>query len=285
MDKFLLPSTFRVEESEKPNTAKLIIEPCYYGYGTTLGNALRRVMLSSLPGAAVTAVKIKGVTHEFTTLEHVQEDVVEIILNLKKLRLRVFSPEEVKLTLSAKGESEVTADQIETTSDVEIVNSDLHLAALTDDKAKLEMEIFVAQGRGYVTVEEKDRKKLELGSIAIDSLFSPVLNVGYQVDFVRVGEITNYERLTLTVETDGTLSPTDALIQSTQILLDHYNLILGGFGGTANEMPEMTEIANMPTAKAVETEAMEEPIKEIKKKEKKIVKKTAVKKIKTARKK
>lgn len=285
MDKFLLPSTFKVEESEKPNTAKLVIEPCYYGYGTTLGNALRRVLLSSLPGAAVTAVKIKGATHEFASLDSVQEDVVEIILNLKKLRLRVFSTEEIKLTLSAKGEGEVTAGQIETTSDVEIMNPDLHLATLTDDKVKLEMEIFVSQGRGYVTVEEKDRKKLELGSIAIDSLFTPVLNVGYQVDFVRVGEITNYERLTITVETDGTINPTDALIQSTQILLDHYNLILNGFGGSANEMQEISEIINMPTAEAVDVKAEEETDKDTKKKEKKTVKKAAVKKAKTAKKK
>ncbi|MBI5731980.1 MAG: DNA-directed RNA polymerase subunit alpha [Candidatus Magasanikbacteria bacterium] len=231
MEKFLLPSIFKVEEGEKIDVATIVIEPCYHGYGTTLGNALRRILLSSLPGAAVTAVKIKGATHEFTALDYVQEDVVEIILNLKKLRLRIFTPEEVKLTLKAEGEGEVTAAQIETTSDVEIVNSDLHLATLTHKNAKLEMEIFVSQGRGYVSVEEKNEKKMELGTIAVDSIFNSVLNVGYKVDFVRVGEITNFERLSLTIETDGTITPVDALLQGAKILLDHLNLILDGFGG------------------------------------------------------
>ena len=231
MEKLLLPSSFKIEETCQPNEARIIIEPCYQGYGVTLGNTLRRVLLSSLPGAAVTAVKIKGVPHEFTTIEHMQEDVVEILLNLKKLRLRVFSSEPVRLSLTAKGEGEVTAAQIEITSDVEIVNPDLRLANLTHKGAKLEMEIFVSQGRGYVPVEEKERKKLEIGMIAIDSIFTPVINVGYKVEFVRVGEITNFERLSLTVETDGTTTPTNALLQATEILLDHFNLISEGFGG------------------------------------------------------
>ncbi|KKR49139.1 MAG: DNA-directed RNA polymerase subunit alpha [Candidatus Magasanikbacteria bacterium GW2011_GWC2_40_17] len=258
MEKFLLPSIFKVEEMDKPDAARIIIEPCYHGYGTTLGNALRRVLLSSLPGAAVTAVKIKGATHEFTTLDHVQEDIVELILNLKKLRLRVFSSEEVKLTLSAKGEGEVTAAQIETTSDVEIVNSDLHLATLTHKDARLEMEIFVSQGRGYVPVEEKEKIKLELGTVAIDSIFNPVLHVGYKVDFVRVGEITNFERLTLDIETDGTITPLNALLQGTKILQDHIDLIMQGFSG---ETREIEEIAKEPE------EAVEETKEEVEEKE------------------
>lgn len=277
MDKFLLPSTFKIEETDKPNVVQVIVEPCYFGYGTTLGNALRRVLLSSLPGAAVTAVKIKGAPHEFGALEHVKEDVVEMILNLKKLRLRVFSQEEVKLVLEARGEGEVTAAQIEATSDVEIVNSDLRLATLTDPKAKLEMEIFVSQGRGYVPVEEKDRKKLELGCIAVDSIFTPVLNVGYKVDFVRVGEITNYERLTLTIETDGTVAPVSALNQSTQILLDHFNLILEGYGGKT-EQPILAAISQ-DEANIVPEETKEETVVEEKeeKSEKKAAKKPAKK--------
>ena len=231
MEKLFLPAAFKIEETGQPNEAMIVIEPCCQGYGTTMGNALRRVLLSSLPGAAVTAVKIKGAPHEFTTIEHVQEDAVEIILNLKKLRLRVFSPEPVRLILEAKGEGEVTAAQIQVTSDVEIVNPDLRLATLTHKNAKLEMEIFVAQGRGYVPVEEKDRKKWDLGTIAIDSIFTPVLNVGYKVEFVRVGEITNFEKLILTLETDGTITPVNALLQAAEILLNHFNLILEGFGG------------------------------------------------------
>jgi len=275
MEKFLLPSTFKVEELDKPNAARVIIEPCYHGYGTTLGNAMRRVMLSSLPGAAVIAVKIKGAPHEFTSLEHVQEDIVELILNLKQLRLRVFTSEEVKLTLSAKGEGEVTAAQIETTSDVEIVNSDLHLATLTHKNAKLEMEIFVSEGRGYVPVEEKEKTKLELGTIAIDSIFNPVLHMGYKVDFVRVGEITNFERLTLDIVTDGTMTPISAFIQGTQILKDHINLILEGFGGAEKEL-EATLEAKDEAVEEESTEAEEES--EGEEKPKKKAKKAAPKK-------
>lgn len=252
MEKLFLPSSFRIEETGKPNEARIIIEPCYHGYGTTLGNALRRVLLSSLSGAAVTALKIRGVTHEFATIEHIKEDVVEIILNLKQLRLRVFSAEPVKLFLNASGEGEVTAAQIQITSDVEIVNSDLHLATLTHKDAKLEMEIMVSQGRGYVPLEEQDRKKLELGMIAIDSIFSPVLNVGDKVEFVRVGGITNFEKLILTIETDGTITPVHALIQATEILLDHFNLILEGFGGKA-EVKEEIEALKEGETRAAET--------------------------------
>jgi len=241
MEKFLLPSVFKLEESENPNKAAVIIEPCFHGYGTTLGNTLRRVLLSSLPGAAVTAVKIKNAPHEFTTLEHVEEDIVQLILNLKKLRLRVFTSDEVKLNLIARGEGEVSAAQIEATSDVEIVNSDLHIANLTHKDAKLEMEIFISQGRGYVPVEEKEKIKLELGTIAIDSIFNPVLHVGYKVDFVRVGEITNFERLSLEIETDGTMTPLNALILGAKILQDHINLIVAGFGGEKIEAAAATE--------------------------------------------
>ena len=259
MEKLLLPSSFKVEETGKPNEAKIIIEPCYHGYGITLGNTLRRVLLSSLPGAAVTAVKIKGASHEFTTLEHVQEDVVEILLNLKQLRMRVFSVEPVRLSLEAKGEGEVTAAQIQVTSDVEIVNPNLHIATLTHKNAKFEMEIFVSQGRGYVPVEEKDRKKLEIGMIAIDSIFTPVINVGYKVEFVRVGEITDFEKLVLDVETDGTISPVSAMIQATEILVDHFNLVLSEFGGN----PEVAkEIEALQEGETMEEATVEEMIKE-----------------------
>lgn len=274
MEKLLLPSFFKVEETGKPNEARIIIEPCFHGYGATLGNAFRRVLLSSLPGAAVTAVKIKSGSHEFSTIEHVQEDMVEIILNLKQLRLRVFSPETVKLTLEAKGEGEVTAAQIVVTSDVEIINPDLHLATLTHKQAKLEMEIFVEQGRGYVPVEEKDRKKLDFGTIAIDSIFTPVLNVGYKVDLVRVGEITNFEKVILTIETDGTMTPVKAIIQASEILLDHFNLILKEFGGNAEVAKEiealsenklMEEIPEASSQREAAVEGKEEKAEKIKK--------------------
>lgn len=225
MEPLLLPSKITFEAGSKPNEGRVIIEPCYFGYGTTLGNALRRVLLSSLPGAAVTAVKIKGVTHEFSAIEGVKEDVVEILLNLKQLRLRVHTSEEVRMTLSASGEKKVKGKDILPISDVEIVNPKLHIAGLTDPKASLEMEIFASQGRGYVPVEAQDKHRLELGTIAVDSIFTPVVNVGYRVEFVRVGEITNFERLVLTVETDGTITPEAAVRDATQILMDHFALV------------------------------------------------------------
>lgn len=272
MENLLLPSTIKFEETANKNEGRVVIEPCYHGYGTTLGNSLRRVLLSSLPGAAVTAVKIKGAPHEFSTIENIKEDVVEIILNLKQLRLRCFSNEEVRLSLSARGEKEVTAGDIAAIADVEIVNPDLHLASLTNKNAKLEMEIFVSRGRGYVAVEERGEKKSELGVIAIDSIFTPVLNVGYKVDFIRVGEITNFERLTLTIETDGTMTPQESLNQSTTILLDHFNLI------------HQSSAASEEKAEAVSaTEVMEvaeenEEVKEEAKKEKKPAKRGRPKK-------
>lgn len=231
MQQLLLPSNFYLEETNKLHEGRLIIEPLFRGYGTTLGNALRRVLLSSLPGAAVVAVKINGVPHEFSTIEHVKEDIVEIILQLKQLRLRVFSEEEVRLHLSVKGEKDVTAYNIEPSAEVEIVNPELHIATLTDSKAFFEMDLFVRQGRGYVPVEEQGKQRLELGTIAIDSIFTPVINVGYNVEQVRVGEITNYEKLIMTIETDGTITPQKAVISATTILLDHFNLAVNALGG------------------------------------------------------
>lgn len=228
MEPIILPSKIEIKKGKLPNEAVITVEPCYYGYGTTLGNALRRVILSSLPGAAVTAVKIKGVQHEFSTIPHVKEDVIEIILNLKQLRMRVYSAEPVRLILKAKGEREVKAKDIEKSSDVEIVNPDLHIANLTHKNADLEMEIFVSQGRGYVPVEAREKEKLEVGMIAVDSIFTPIKNIGYKVENVRVGDITNYDKLILNIETDGTITPEEALKQAAQILINHFNLFLEG---------------------------------------------------------
>lgn len=231
MQQLLLPSSFSLEETGKPHEGRLIIEPLFHGYGTTVGNALRRVLLSSLSGAAVVAVKIKGVPHEFGAIENVKEDIVEILLQLKQLRLRVFSEEEVRLHLEVKGERVVTAYDIEPSAEVEIINPELVIATLTDQNAHLEMDLFVRQGRGYVPVEEQKKDRLELGTIAVDSIFTPVINVGYNVEQVRVGEITNYEKLIMTIETDGTITPQKAVLSATTILLDHFNLVMGALGG------------------------------------------------------
>ncbi len=225
MESILLPSKIRFTKSERAHEGILTIEPCTQGYGTTLGNAMRRVLLSSLPGAAVTAVKIKGVDHEFSTLQHVKEDALEIILNLKALRMKLHASEPVKLTLSTKGEKVVTAADFSKNADVEIINSDLVIATLTDKSAHFEMEITISPGRGYRSTEERVKEKMELGTIAIDALYSPVLNVSYKVEATRVGEKTDYDKLVLHIETDGTMDPLDACNSAVAILLDHFNLL------------------------------------------------------------
>ena len=204
----------------------LVIEPLYPGYGMTIGNALRRVLLSSLPGAAVTAVKIKGVDHEFSTIQNANEDIVDIILNLKQLRLKLDSEEPVKLQLSAKGQKEVTAAMIKPDSRVRIVNTDLVIATLDNKNADLSAEITVEQGRGYVPVEMRESEKQEIGVIAVDAIFTPIKTVNFEVENVRVGRITNYDKLTLTMETDGTITGREAMDLASQILVDHFGLLL-----------------------------------------------------------
>lgn len=226
MENILLPSNIRFEKGERPHEGLFIVEPCFYGYGTTLGNALRRVLLSSLPGAAVTSVKIKGVTHEFQALEGVREDALEIILNLKALRMRVFSDEPVTLKLSSRGIKTVTAADIEPNADVEIVNPEAPIATVTADNFDFEMELTVQKGRGYLRTEDRTDEVHDLGTIAIDSLFSPIRNVGYRVENARVGEITNYDRLIMNIETDGTITPEAAVDQAVKMLIDYFSVLL-----------------------------------------------------------
>ena len=239
MENILLPNHIATLPGEQPNTAVLTVEPCHYGYGTTLGNALRRVLLSSLPGAAVTAVKIKGATHEFQSVTNVKEDVLQIILNLKLLRVKCHSEQPVKLHLSVKGEREVKAEDFESNADIEIVNPNLVLATLTDPKADFEMEAVIERGRGYSPTEERKGEPGELGMIAIDSLFSPVRNVGYRVENTRVGDITNYDKLIMMIETDGTIEPQVAVEQAVTILLDHFSVLKpGGVDTESSVTPE-----------------------------------------------
>lgn len=226
MELIMLPSKVRFTRGERANEGVLTVEPCAQGFGTTLGNALRRILLSSLPGAAVTAVKIKGADHEFATLNHVKEDVLEVILNVKALRFKLFSEEPVKLRLSVKGERQVTARDFAKDALVEIVNPDQVIATLTDGSASFEMEIWVSAGRGYRSSEERAKEtKAELGVMTIDALYSPILNVSYKVEETRVGEKIDFDKLTLRIETDGSLDPVDALNQAVQILQDHVNVL------------------------------------------------------------
>lgn len=225
MENILLPTKVELSK-EKGNAYVLTVEPCHPGYGNTLGNALRRVMLSSLIGAAVTDVKIKGTTHEFSTLPHVKEDMLDIILNLKQLRLKLHSDEPLKLKLHIKGEKNVKAGDFEKNAQVEIANPDLHIATLTDDKAELDMEVTLRNGRGASPVEEREKKDREIGLIGIDAVFSPVKVVGYNIENVRVGQRTDYERLVLNFEIDGSSTPDEVVRGAVQLLLDHFNVVL-----------------------------------------------------------
>ncbi len=225
MEKLLSPSKISFEKGEKVNSAILTIVPCYFGYGTTIANALRRVLLSSLPGAAVTSVKITGVDQEFSAIENVKEDALMICLNLKDLRVKVFSDEPVKLQLKVKGKKIVKASDFSKNSDVEIVNPELQIATITSDKGILEMEVTVKQGRGYVPTEERTNEDLDIGNIMIDAIYSPVKKVGYKVVPTRVGDITNYDKLIMEIETDGTITPQEAVDQAAKVLIDQFSLL------------------------------------------------------------
>ncbi len=236
MEQIPLPNQARVEHVGG-NSYEVTLEPLYPGFGVTIGNAMRRVLLSSMPGAAVTAVKIKFVDHEFSTIPNVKEDVIQIILNLKQLRLRSFSREPVRLKLEAKGEGVVTAEMIEGTDQVEVVNKDLYICTLDNKNSDLDMELIIEQGRGYVPVEARDNSnKLEVGMLAIDAIYSPVRSVFFDVSNVRVGGITNFDKLVLRMETDGTISGGEAIDIASNILVDHFSTLLNNEGAARIEM-------------------------------------------------
>lgn len=208
---------FKVKtENESENFARVAIEPLEAGFGHTLGNSLRRVLLTSLPGAAVISVKIDGVAHRFSTIDGVLEDVIEILLNIKKIRLKVYSEKGVKLALKASGKGEVMAKDLEIEGEGEIINPDQRIATLTDAKSKLNMEMVASAGKGYSVAEE--RKNDEIGVISTDALFSPVSVVNYSVEQTRVGRRTDFDKLILDVTTDGTFSPLEAVNAAAKIL-------------------------------------------------------------------
>ncbi len=219
-----LPLSFKILQ-EKENYAKFVIEGLYPGYGITIGNALRRVLLSSLEGAAITDVKIKGVSHEFSTIPGVLEDVIHICLNLKKLRFKIFSDEPIRAFLKVKGQKEVKGKDLELPPQLELVNKDQHIATLTNKNANLEMEVIVRKGVGYEPREMRTKEKLSVGEILLDAIYTPIKRVSYKVENMRVGERTDFDRLYLEIETDGTISPQKALDQATQILLAHFNFV------------------------------------------------------------
>lgn len=214
------------EKTAKENYGKFVIQPLERGFGVTLGNSLRRVLLSSLTGAAINAVKIEGVLHEFTSVPGIVEDVTEIILNLKQVRMKISNKKANKLELTLKGPGELTAKDLQDVSaDIEILNPDLHIATLNKD-ANLGMEVRFGLGKGYVPGNEQIIADQTIGLIPIDSIYTPIKNVRYDVENVRIGERNDYEKLSLEVTTDGSITPEDALSSAANILRDHVNLFI-----------------------------------------------------------
>ncbi len=214
---------------KKDNRAIFEIEALYPGYGVTIGNSLRRILLSSLPGAAITQVKIKGIQHEFSTIPGVLEDVINILLNLKQLRFKFFGTEPQTAVLKVKGEKEVKGSDVKLPSQVELVNKNAHIFTLTTKNAELEMEVQIEKGLGYEPVERRKKEKVGIGVILLDSIFSPIKKVSYQVENMRVGERTDFDRLKIEIETDGTISPEEAFFQASEILVKHFSLFAESF--------------------------------------------------------
>jgi DNA-directed RNA polymerase subunit alpha len=218
-----LPSQPKIVKKEGA-TAVFEIDSLYPGYGVTIGNSLRRVLLSSLQGSAITQMKIRGVSHEFSTIPGVLEDVITLMLNLKKLRFRVFSEEPQVGVLHVKGETKASGSDFELPSQVELINGDCHIATLTAKSSDLEIEITVEKGVGYSAREDRKKEKLEIGVIPLDAIFTPLKKVSFKVENMRVGERTDFDKLSLEIETDGTISPETAFSQAAKILVEHFTM-------------------------------------------------------------
>lgn len=243
-----LPSLPKIIQKNK-NLAVFEVEGLYPGYGVTIGNALRRVLLSSLGGTAVTEVKIKGVSHEFSTIPGVLEDVIMIILNLKNLRFKIYEESAQKAELSVKGERKVKGADFKLSSQVELANPELHLATITDKNTELNIEITIEKGIGY---ESRDQRKVKkeagvsqiktaIGTIALDAVFTPVKNVSFHVENMRVGERTDFDKLSVEIETDGTLAPEEAFYQACEILIKHFSLISERKTAKLQESPKLKD--------------------------------------------
>ncbi len=240
-------------EKENADFGKFIIEPLDQGYGHTIGNSIRRVLLTSLPGAAITQAKISGVRHQFSTLSGMSEDIVEFILNLKRVRLTIAGDKPAKLTLDVKGPREVKAKDIQPAAGVEIVNGDLTLAHLTDSKAKLTAHLTAENGSGYSLAEE--RRTGEIGTIPTDANFSPVQLVNYRVESTRLGRLTNYDKLTIEITTDGTIKPSAALRAASKILVDHFATI---YQPKTSPKKQKTQASQVPLTEELLKTSLEE---------------------------
>lgn len=220
------PALAAIEDTSK-TSATLVIEPMQAGYGNTLGNSLRRVLLSSIEGGAIVAFRVEGATHEFTTVKGIKEDVVDIMLNLKNVHLNVHSDKPVELRLEKKGAGVVTAGDIKSNGEVEVVNPDQVIATIDDPKTNLVIDLVAESGRGYRTIEDSSVERLHSDMIALDAVFSPVLRVRYKVDATRVGQETNLDQLKLTIETNGAISPQAAFEEAAAILVNQYTALAG----------------------------------------------------------
>ena len=220
------PSLAKVDDHSK-TSATFVVEPLHTGYGMTLGNSLRRVLLSSIEGAAIVAFRVEGATHEFTTIKGVVEDVVDIMLNLKNVRVRAHNDRAVELRLEKKGAGVVTAADIKLSDDIEVVNPEAVICTIDDPKASVVMDIVVETGRGYRTIEESGAQRLHSDMIALDAIFSPVLRVRYKVENTRVGQTTDLDKLLLTIDTDGSMSPREAFEEAAAILINQYTALAG----------------------------------------------------------
>ncbi len=245
----ILPSKPRVV-SEEGNKGIYEIDGLYAGYGYTIGNALRRVILSSLPGAAATAVKIDGINHEFSTIPGVKEDIILILLSLKQIRFKMHTDEPQKITLSAKGQKKVTAKDFVTPSQVEILNKDLPIATLTSKDSSLKMELTIEKGLGYVPKEVLQKEKVDIGNLILDAIFTPIRRVNYEVENMRVGERTDYNRLRFVIETDGSISPAEALERAVETTVKQLEAIAG-----ISRKTEEDEVAEEKTGEENEKES------------------------------
>ena len=231
-------------DASSRNYGRFVIGPLESGYGITLGNTLRRVLLSSLPGAAVTSIRISGIHHEFSAIPHIKEDTTALILNVKQLRLELQGDESVRLRLEVQGEGEITAGDIECPPQVEIVNPGLHLLTADSSEAELDMELVVERGKGYSPAEE--RGKLPIGEIPVDAVFSPIRKANFVVERTRVGQMTNFDRLIMEIWTDGTIEPEEALSDAAQVLVEHLSLLVG-VGAMPPEEEEEAEEGLIPS--------------------------------------
>jgi len=246
-----LPEAVKVV-SREGNKAKFEISPLMPGYGATVANSMRRILLSSLGGAAVTSIKIRGVDHQFSSIAGIMEDVIEVILNVKKIRFKSFSDQPIVVTLDAKGEGAVTAGNIKLPTEVEVINPEQHIATISDKKTELNVELTVEKGIGYVPIEQRQKDKLAIGVIAVDAIFSPVRNVNFTIDDIRVGQRIDYNKATMEIETDGSITPEEAFKSAADILVNHFTILTQVEIPTESAKP--VKRTRKPKAVEVETE-------------------------------